>query len=91
MPYTGIRKGNYYIQGDRMTRKDYQLIAECIRRSVQEIKDTYGNSNIEDIESHMAVAISVTIGHLQRGLQQDNPNFKPDTFYRACAIEITSI
>jgi hypothetical protein len=69
-----------------MTRKDYQLIAECVRRSVQELKDTYGESDIKDIESHMAVAISVTIRHLQRGLQQDNPNFKPDTFYKACAI-----
>ena len=74
-----------------MTRKDYQLIAECIRRSVQEVKDIYGESDIEDIEAHMAGAIAITIRHLQRGLQQDNPNFKPDTFYRACAIEITSI
>jgi hypothetical protein len=69
-----------------MTRKDYQLIAECVRQSIQELKDTYGESDIKDIESHMAVAISVTIRHLQNGLKQDNPNFKPDTFYKACAI-----
>ena len=69
-----------------MTRKDYQLIADTIRRSVQEVRDIYGESEIKDIESHMAVAISITIRNLQQGLKQDNPNFKPDTFYKACGL-----
>jgi hypothetical protein len=69
-----------------MTRKDYQLIADCIRQSVEEMKYLYGESDIKDIETHMAVAVSMTIRHLQQGLKQDNPNFKPDTFYKACAI-----
>jgi hypothetical protein len=69
-----------------MTRKDYELIADSIRRSVQEVKDIYGESEVKDIESHMAVAISITIRNLQLGLKQDNQRFNPDTFYKACGI-----
>ena len=67
---------------EKMTRKDYQLIADCIRKSLEHMQDEY---KFPDMQQHMAVATAVIIRHLQDGLKQDNPNFKPDTFYKACA------
>lgn len=70
-------------KGDNVTRKDYQLIADCIRKSLEHMQGEY---NFPDMQEHMAVATAVVIRHLQDGLKQDNPNFKPDTFYKACTL-----
>jgi hypothetical protein len=65
-----------------MTRKDYKLIAECIRKSLEHMQDEWKHS--PEMQDHMAVATAVIIRHLQNGLQQENSNFNAETFYKAC-------
>ena len=80
MPYAVICKGNYYIQGDRMTRKDYRAIAECIR--------TVRDRMVNDGHSVEYADYMEWIAHeLADTMKRDNANFKRDLFLEACGIE----
>ena len=58
-----------------MTRKDYQLIADTIKRT-SEVK-VLGKSN---------ATLRVLACNLAAQLQKDNPNFKPALFLKACGV-----
>ena len=67
-----------------MTRKDYKIIAESIRKSSEYFAETYKNDEMRDIL--IAVGISSVVRNLQVALQEDNPNFKSDLFFKACGL-----
>ena len=57
-----------------MTRKDYQMIAEVLKKS----GDANGPLGPYSLES-LAVSFA-------QELKKDNPNFKPALFLKACGI-----
>lgn len=56
-----------------MTRKDYRLLAECIKQEITE--DTHRYATVRSIVSRLCVA-----------LHEDNPSFKSDVFVKACGF-----
>ena len=65
-----------------MTRKDYKIIAECIRKSLENL----GHLENVEIQNHYARATARIVYQLQKGLEQENPRFNGDTFYEACGL-----
>ncbi len=63
-----------------MTRKDYQLIAQCIRARTehQATDETYNEG--------WHAAVSAITHSLALALERDNPAFDRDTFRKACGI-----
>jgi len=61
-----------------MTRKDYQLIAEVLRK-------TAGTSTDEAREPWPVSLDALALSFAQE-LKKDNPNFKPALFLKACGI-----
>lgn len=64
-----------------MTRKDFELIAETIRKlGVQSMRNQGENFfNKDDVE--------FVACRFAQALKQTNPRFKPDTFVEACLKE----
>ena len=71
--------------GERMTRKDYKLIAEAIRQTSEYFTDKDAFSD-EMRDILIAVGMTAVVRNLQRVLAEDNPNFKSDVFYKACVL-----
>ena len=74
-----------YRTGERMTRKDYKLIAEAIRQTSEYFTDKDAFSD-EMRDILIAVGMTAVVRNLQKVLQEDNPNFKSDVFYKACLL-----
>ncbi len=69
-----------------MTRKDYKILAESIRKSGEYFATVYSNDDIR--ETLTATAIGNVVTGLCEVLKQDNPNFNSDKFYEACGINL---
>tara|TARA_R110000868_G_scaffold357819_1_gene619352 strand:- start:419 stop:655 length:237 start_codon:yes stop_codon:yes gene_type:complete len=69
-------------KGQDMTRKDYELIAEAIRKSLLVFEDR----EIKKQRDDSAIATAVIIRHLQEEFKRDNPRFNAEKFWEACAI-----
>ena len=59
-----------------MTRKDYELIAHCLRQNKHTTLNSMGFS-----------IYSLTVHCFRARLQAENPNFDAARFLRACGIE----
>lgn len=58
-----------------MTRKDYQLIAECLNKVY----------NDNEIESDV-LTLRMLVSELSRALVKDNPRFNAEVFVKACGF-----
>ena len=65
-----------------MTRKDYEIIAKQINRLV--LRNAYVTNHPENAHA-MATLRDLAI-NLAIELGDENPNFKPNTFYKACGL-----
>jgi hypothetical protein len=68
-------KGNYR-KGDRMTRKDYELLAKAIREAMW----------IEEGNTERQYGISRVVHILAFSLQSDNSRFQNERFLKACGL-----
>ena len=70
---------NYYRQGQRMTRKDYELIARVVKRE----RDSWNENNANPI----AIDTCHRFGEgLAYELENDNPRFDRAKFLKACGL-----
>jgi len=67
-----------------MTRKDYKVIAESIRKSGDYFATVYSNDELR--ETVTATAIGNVVTGLCVVLKQDNPLFNSDRFREACGL-----
>jgi hypothetical protein len=65
-----------------MTRKDYKIIAQAIKDSMEMNKHSWKTTDVTDRQ----IGIIGLAETLAIRLQEDNPNFKSDVFYKACGI-----
>lgn len=73
-----------YRTGEMMTRKDYKVIAESIRKSGEYFATVYSNDDMR--ETVTATAIGNVVTGLCEVLKQDNPLFNSDKFREACGL-----
>ena len=67
-----------------MTRKDYQLLSQAIRNT-RDVEIQMGAEGaklqfVEVILSSVAQQLSVLLG-------EENPNFSPELFFKACEVK----
>ena len=70
--------------GETMTRKDYKILAESIRKSSEYFATVYQNDEMRDIVT--ATAIGNVVTGLCYALKEDNQNFNSDKFREACGL-----
>lgn len=66
-----------------MTKKDYQLIAGAIHRSLRAVEWVEGNKIKREVSRSMAHLIATD---LAATLAHDNPRFDKDKFKEACGF-----
>jgi len=68
-----------------MTRKDYLLIAEALRRT-HNLIDVTATGN-EQVEAERHIAVEVASRYLADALASDNAAFDRERFLTACGVE----
>ena len=67
-----------------MTRKDYKIIADAIRKSGDYFAETYKNDDMRDTMINLGIGRIVC--ELQVALKEENPNFNTTIFRKACGL-----
>ena len=68
---------NNYRQGQRMTRKDYQLIAQVLSVGIR----------TETLANNLGGGYTTGVAYcLAKKLQEDNPRFNEEIFLKACGL-----
>ena len=68
-----------------MTKKDYALVAKCIKRMIEDNK----NGEVSQYQYWLRVILGHLVGKLVSEFQIDNPKFNKDKFIKACGLKET--
>ena len=68
-----------------MTAKHFRIIADGIRKAV-ELNTSAADHEDVDVNVNIANGISLTVRMIANKCIENNANFKPDKFYKACGL-----
>ena len=72
---SGVVVTSHKIKGQKMTRKDYQKVADIIRKNLATSWDDSSDLAVGLIAQDMAIMFA-----------SDNERFNPSMFYKACGL-----
>lgn len=65
-----------------MTKQDYEYIACMVKMHIQSIKEETQYTETDNTIAEVKYAI----GYMVKAMQNDNPRFDVDKFYKACGL-----